>query len=104
MREQAVDELLHLKILQTLLLAPYPGTIVLATGDAAASQYNSHGFVGCVREALKRGWRVELWAFRNGMSRSWVDTARREKWTEQGGFVLWALDNWLDELTELQER
>lgn len=104
MREQAVDELLHLKILQTLLLAPRPGTMVLATGDAAASQYNEHGFVGCVREALKRGWKVELWAFRNGMSRSWVETAKREKWTKEGGFVLWALDNWLDELTELQAR
>jgi hypothetical protein len=67
MREQAVDELLHLKLLQTLLLNE-PGIIVLATGDAKASQFNEHGFLSCVREALKRGWSVELWAFKNGES------------------------------------
>lgn len=66
MREQAVDEVLHLKILQTLLLAKKPGTIVLATGDANRSPFNEQGFLGCVRQALQRGWHVELWAFKNG--------------------------------------
>ncbi len=124
MREQAVDELLHLKLLQTLLLSNKPGTIVLATGDAKASQFNEGGFLSCVREALKRGWKVELWSFKRGglfsyqmtsywrlmvvlwigLSRLWIDTAKREGWTKKGGFVLWALDNWLDELTECQRR
>lgn len=68
MREQAVDELLHLKILQTLLLVEEPSTIVLATGDANRSTFNDQGFLGCVRLAIKRGWCVELWAFRDGES------------------------------------
>lgn len=105
MKEQAVDELLHLKILQTILAhrGKRPGTIVLATGDARGGQYNEHGFLGCVREAIARGWQVELWAFKNGMSRSWADCARREGWLESGRFVVWELDNWIRELTQVVE-
>ncbi|KAJ9099603.1 hypothetical protein QFC20_005669 [Naganishia adeliensis] len=90
MKEQAVDELLHLKILQTILghRGKRPGTIVLATGDARGGQYNEQGFLGCVREAISRGWNVELWAFQNGMSRSWLDCARREGWTKTGRFAV----------------
>ncbi|KAJ9125661.1 hypothetical protein QFC22_000623 [Naganishia vaughanmartiniae] len=105
MKEQAVDELLHLKMLQTILAhrGKRPGTIVLATGDARGGQYNEHGFLGCVREAIARGWQVELWAFKNGMSRSWTDCARREGWLESGRFVVWELDNWIRELTQVVE-
>jgi hypothetical protein len=69
-KEQGVDEILHLKMLQTLNTkstpAPAGSTIVLATGDARGGQFNSDGFVGAVREALKRGWSVELWSFKSG--------------------------------------
>ena len=103
MKEQAVDELLHLKILQTILSGrgKRPGTIVLATGDARGGQYNEHGFLGCVREAIARGWNVELWAFQNGMSRSWIDCAKKEGWIKTGRFAVWNLDHWLKELTQV---
>jgi hypothetical protein len=103
MKEQAVDELLHLKILQTILghREKRPGTIVLATGDARGGQYNEQGFLGCVREAISRGWNVELWAFQNGMSRSWLDCARREGWIKTGRFAVWSLDHWVRELTQV---
>ena len=69
-KEQGVDEILHLKILQTLNTRPTPppegSTIVLATGDAKGGQFNRDGFPGAVREAIKRGWMVELWAFSDG--------------------------------------
>jgi len=69
--EQGVDEILHLKILQALNTksnpAPKGSTIVLATGDAKGGQFNQDGFVGAVREAIKRGWMVELWSFSDGM-------------------------------------
>ena len=69
-KEQGVDEILHLKLLQALNNKPIPAprgsTIVLATGDARGGQFNRDGFVGGVREALKRGWVVELWSFRSG--------------------------------------
>ena len=102
-KEQAVDELLHLKILQTILSGrgKRPGTIVLATGDARGGQYNEHGFLGCVREAITRGWHVELWAFQNGMSRSWIDCAKKEGWIKTGRFAVWNLDHWLKELTQV---
>lgn len=105
MKEQAVDELLHLKILQTILghRGKRPGTIVLATGDARGGQYNEQGFLGCVREAISRGWNVELWAFQNGMSRSWLDCARREGWIKTGRFAVWSLDHWMRELTQVIE-
>lgn len=103
MKEQAVDELLHLKILQAILSGrgKRPGTIVLATGDARGGQYNEHGFLGCVREAIARGWNVELWAFQNGMSRSWIDCAKKEGWIKTGRFAVWNLDHWLKELTQV---
>jgi hypothetical protein len=73
-REQGVDEILHLKLLQALntksVPAPKGSTIVLATGDAKGGQFNQDGFLGAVREALKRGWTVELWSWRAGESRS----------------------------------
>jgi hypothetical protein len=71
-KEQGVDEILHLKILQALNTksnpAPKGSTIVLATGDAKGGQFNQDGFVGAVREAIKRGWMVELWSFSDGTS------------------------------------
>jgi hypothetical protein len=73
-KEQGVDEILHLKILQMLNTRPTPApegsTIVLATGDAACGQFNRDGFPGAVREAIKRGWTVELWSFSSGRYRS----------------------------------
>lgn len=57
--EQGVDEILHLKILESLIDTEQPATIVLATGDAAEAEY-SEGFMKMVERALKRGWMVEL--------------------------------------------
>lgn len=75
-REQGVDELLQLKLHQALADAdspPPPGsTIVLATGDGNAGQFNADGFLGAVRTALRKGWRVELYAWEYGLSKAWV--------------------------------
>ncbi|KAJ5232076.1 hypothetical protein N7468_005032 [Penicillium chermesinum] len=60
--EQGVDEILHLKILETLLDTEKPATIVLASGDAAKAEY-SGGFLTMVERALQRGWNVELVSF-----------------------------------------
>lgn len=73
---KAVDELLHMKIFESLLdYEPVPNAprplIVLATGDANSSEYNPTGFLGCARRALQRGWDVEIIAFPSGISSSW---------------------------------
>jgi hypothetical protein len=73
-REQGVDELLQLKLHQAIAdvdIVPPNATIVLATGDGNVGQFNEEGFLGCVRTALKKGWRVELYAWEGGLSRSW---------------------------------
>lgn len=97
-REQGVDELLQLKLLQAISDAdadypvsasdtdgtssslkggstgglPLGATIVLATGDGNAGQFNEAGFRGCVRTALRKGWNVELYAWEIGLSRMWM--------------------------------
>ena len=73
-REQGVDELLQLKLHQAIAdvdVVPPNATIVLATGDGNVGQFNEEGFLGCVRTALKKGWKVELYAWEGGLSRSW---------------------------------
>lgn len=74
-REQGVDELLQLKFLQAVAdvdVLPTGSTIVLATGDGNVGQFNEEGFRGCVRTALKKGWRVELYAWEGGLSQTWI--------------------------------
>lgn len=74
-REQGVDELLQLKLHQVLASIDGPpppnSTIILATGDGNVGQFNEDGFLGGVRTALKKGWRVELYAWEGGLSKSW---------------------------------
>jgi hypothetical protein len=74
-REQGVDELLQLKLHQAIADVddpPADATIVLATGDGGAGQFSEQGFLGPVRTALKKGWRVELYAWEEGLSRAWM--------------------------------
>jgi hypothetical protein len=106
-REEAVDELLQLKLLQVLVAStdkpPRGSTIVLATGDGASSQFNKDGFLGCVRQAVERGWRVELVAWEEGRSRAWSELAYEMKRRKSsgglgkgfgGGLHLVSLERW----------
>ncbi|KAF8603065.1 hypothetical protein BDV93DRAFT_556982 [Ceratobasidium sp. AG-I] len=108
-REEAVDELLQLKLLQTILDTP-PATIVLATGDGASSQFNPDGFVGCVRRAVDRGWKVELIAWEEGVSRAWKELERDvrgqsvgnqgQAGRSKGTFRIIGLEAWVAELID----
>jgi hypothetical protein len=73
-REQGVDELLQLKLHQAIADVDDPppkATIVLATGDGNVGQFSDDGFLGPVRTALKKGWKVELYAWEDGLSSAW---------------------------------
>lgn len=94
--EQGVDEILHLKILESLLDTE-PATIVLATGDAAVAEF-SGGFMRMVERALQRGWTVELVSFAQGTSYAYRKKAFRAQWGEQ--FQLVELDPYVEELFE----
>ena len=93
--EQGVDEVLHLKILESLVDAKEPSTIVLATGDAAEAEYSA-GFLRMVERALEKGWKVEVVSFRRNISGAYRRKAFTTKWA--GGFRIIELDEFVDEL------
>ncbi|KAI0674237.1 hypothetical protein C8Q78DRAFT_966287 [Trametes maxima] len=100
-REQGVDELLQLKLHQAIAavdVVPPGGTIVLATGDGNVGQFNEDGFLGCVRTALKKGWRVELYAWEGGLSRAWM-----REFGETEGFAIFMLDSYAADLLEIPD-
>ncbi|KAF7322666.1 hypothetical protein HMN09_00045200 [Mycena chlorophos] len=110
-REQGVDELLQLKLHQALaaLDGPPPegSTIVLATGDGNVGQFNEDGFLGPVRTALKKGWKVELYAWEEGLSRAWMREfgewakPRTEEGETTGRFRVVGLEQFASELLEI---
>lgn len=99
--EQAVDEILHLKMSHSILDAEKPSTIVLATGDAAEAEY-SDGFLRMVERALNRGWMVELVSFRMNTSSLYKRHDFRNKW---GNMFKWVqLDEFVESLIAEDER
>jgi len=66
LHEQGVDELLHLKIANTLLDFD-GGTLVVVSGDGRLSDFGT-GFAKQVERALKRGWAVEVWSWKAQLS------------------------------------
>jgi hypothetical protein len=96
-KEQVVDEILHLKILECLLDVEKPATIVLATGDAAPAEFSREGgFLKCIQRALTRGWHVELVCWQKSMSRLWREKVFRVEWSDT--FAVVELDDYVDEL------
>ncbi|KAL8695244.1 MAG: hypothetical protein Q9218_000282 [Villophora microphyllina] len=93
--EQAVDEILHLKILESIVDAKSPSTMVLATGDAAEAEY-SQGFLRMAERALEKGWKVELVCFSKNMSGMYKRRGFREKWGRK--FKVVELDDFVEEL------
>jgi hypothetical protein len=95
--EQGVDEILHLKILESLVDAKKPGTMVLATGDAAEAEY-SGGFLRMVERALQNGWHVELVSFRLNTSNMYKRKDFRSRWGQM--FKLIELDTYVEYLID----
>lgn len=93
--EQGVDELLHLKMGQSILDAKQPGVMVIATGDAAEAEY-SDGFLKNAERALARGWHVELVAWRKNISSAWRNPQFLQAWGDR--FRIIELDPVVEEL------
>ncbi|KAG0644927.1 hypothetical protein D0Z07_9374 [Hyphodiscus hymeniophilus] len=93
--EQGVDEILHMKLLESLIDTASPATIVLASGDAAEAEY-SGGFMKNVERALRNGWRVELVAWSAGLSRDYQSPAFLKRW--EGQFFIILLDDFSEEM------
>jgi len=95
--EQAVDEILHLKILESVVDATEPSTIVLASGDGAEAEY-SDGFLKMVERALSKGWKVELVSFSKNTSWAYKKKEFRAKWGQK--FTIVELDDYVEELLD----
>lgn len=95
--EQGVDEILHLKMCQSVLDTEVPTTMVLATGDGNAAEL-SDGFLANVERALKKGWNVELVSWRQQMSAGYKNRKFRAKWGER--FRVVELDDYLESLID----
>lgn len=102
-REQGVDELLQLKLHQAIAATDPPppnATIVLATGDGNVGQFSEEGFLGPVRLALQRGWKIELYAWEEGLSRAWKRAFSDGPWKER--FKIIKMEDFADDLLEVE--
>jgi hypothetical protein len=98
--EQAVDEILHLKILESVIDAEQPSTIILATGDAAEAEY-SGGFKKMLERSLNKGWAVELVSFKLNTSGAYKRKDFRTKW---GNMFKWiTLDEFVEDMIDDQD-
>ncbi|KAI1207751.1 uncharacterized protein F4807DRAFT_165671 [Annulohypoxylon truncatum] len=94
--EQGVDENLHLNMMNSMWdHISCPGTIVLATGDAAEAEF-SHGFLHYATRALEKGWRLELVTWKHSISSAWTNPKFSGKYSSQ--FRIIYLDDFLEEL------
>jgi hypothetical protein len=70
-KEQGVDELLHNKIIETLLYET-PGTIIIASGDGKNTEYTENSFYKICIQALKNGWDVLIVSWKNQISKNYI--------------------------------
>ncbi|KAI0850259.1 hypothetical protein F5Y00DRAFT_35590 [Daldinia vernicosa] len=94
--EQGVDENLHLNMMDSMWdNMSRPGTMVLATGDAAEAEF-SGGFLEYAIRALEKGWKLELVTWKRPLSSAWTDPKFLKKYKNQFSIIF--LDDFLEEL------
>lgn len=98
MVEQAVDEILHMKMLESIVDAAAPSTMVLASRDAAEAEYSA-GFLKMVERALQKGWKLELVSFSRNIGFGYRDRDFVRKW--KGRFTIITLDGYAELLLDL---
>ncbi|KAK9471134.1 uncharacterized protein V1510DRAFT_420949 [Dipodascopsis tothii] len=90
-REQGVEELLHMKMLESMLETP--ATMVLAVGEGSRAEF-SEGFFKYTLVALQKGWKVEVYTFEGGASQTWLNRDFLDEW--KGRFRHVFLDRYVD--------
>ncbi|KAK1974336.1 LOW QUALITY PROTEIN: hypothetical protein LZ30DRAFT_754769 [Colletotrichum cereale] len=101
MREQGVDELVHLGMAESLL-DENPGIMVLATGDGNVGEF-SGGFPGFVIRALKRGWIVEVYSFAESAHSIWRDPSFINDPEWSGRLSFHPLDSFIHDFIDLNK-
>jgi len=98
-KEQAVDEILHLKMCQSMVdqinRNEKPTTMVIASGDSAPAEF-SDGFLRNIERALSAGWNVEVIAWTDGLGRDYRTKKFLDKWADK--FMIIELDDFAEEL------
>lgn len=74
--EQGVDEIAHLKIAHALLDFDPPQTLILVTGDGNDSDFGT-SFTKEAERALKRGWNVVIWSWKDQLSGKFAKLAEQ---------------------------
>ena len=95
--EQGVDEVLHLKIANALLDHEPPQRLVVCTGDAKDSDYGT-SFKSQIERALRRGWQVRVWSWRDQLSGRFQSLVERS----QGAMTISFLDPYYLAVTFVQ--
>ena len=95
--EQGVDEILHLKIANALLDHEPPQRLVVCTGDARDSDFGT-SFKSQIERALRRGWQVRVWSWRDQLSGRFQSLVERSK----GAMTISFLDPYYHEVTFVQ--
>jgi hypothetical protein len=93
--EQGVDEILQMKLLESLVDTNKPSIVVLASGDAAEAEF-SGGFLKNVERALQKGWKVELVAWKDGLGAEYRSEKFLKRW--EGKFKIIELDGFCEEM------
>lgn len=93
--EQAVDEMLHLKMINAVVDFLPPQTMVLLSGDGKVSKYGT-SFPGQIERALKAGWEIEVYTWQNCYNQSKYQLLL-DKYSENIQVIL--LDSYYFELT-----
>lgn len=70
-KEKGVDDFLHEKITNTLLLVK-PSYIIIATGDGKEGDYTNNSFYNICLEALSIGWYVTIVSWRKQLSKKYI--------------------------------
>jgi hypothetical protein len=96
--EQGVDEILQMKLLESLVDTNKPSIVVLASGDAAEAEF-SGGFLKNVERALEKGWKVELVAWKDGLNAEYRSEKFLKRW--EGKFKIIELDEFCEEMLGL---
>ena len=97
--EQAVDEVLHLKIAQIILDISPPETLALLSGNGHTSEFES-SFPGLVERALHAGWEVEIYSWESSMNHKIYNPILRA--SNRAKYI--KLDDYYSNITFIQDR
>lgn len=98
--EQFVDDAIIAQINNAVLKFQTPPnpqhTLILMTGDGNQNLGRTN-FLDCVDNALRRGWKVEVWSWRASTSRKYLEMAQH--YGKEGVFKVVYLDSYRESIT-----